>query len=85
VFGFLIAFNVSFWGHKRFTFENNSVGSATLPRFFLVASIAFLLNQVLFYCLLKWTLLPYSVALFIVLVTVAGLTFFFSKRWVFKK
>ncbi len=86
--GFLSAFSVSYAGHRRFTFESHlesgGGGWRSLPKFFLVAFAAFLLNQLLFYALLRWTALPYSVALFLVLMAVAAGTFFVSKWWAFK-
>jgi putative flippase GtrA len=92
VVGFMCAFIVSYLGHSRFTFANISASNITshsvhrtaLPRFFAVAFISFMLNQTLFAALLYWRVLPYEMALFIVLLSVATLTFVLSKFWVFK-
>jgi putative flippase GtrA len=85
VAGFLIAFNVSYIGHKNFTFDSNAAHRSSLPKFALVAVWSFLVNQVLFFALLKWTTLAYSVALFIVLISVALLTYVLSHFWAFKQ
>jgi putative flippase GtrA len=84
VAGFLLAFNVSFIGHQCLTFDHRAALKSSLPKFFLTAVGAFLLNQMMFYVLLKWTALAYSVALFIVLALVAIITFGVSKYWAFK-
>jgi putative flippase GtrA len=84
VAGFLVAFNVSFLGHQRLTFNHRGSIKSSLPKFFLTALGAFLLNQLMFAALLRWTTLAYSVALFIVLATVAVITFGASKYWAFR-
>mgnify|MGYP005994805779 CR=1 FL=1 len=85
VFAFLGAFQVSFWGHSSWSFADicGSRGKSML-RFFAVAVGSFLLNEVLFAALLHWTILPYQLALFLVLGFVAGITFLLSKFWAFK-
>ena len=86
VFAFLTAFQVSYFGHRHLTFADSAAGlahSQTLPRFFLVAVSSFLLNEVMFAALLKYTALPYQLSLGIVLVLVAGLTFVLSRVFAF--
>lgn len=84
MFAFLLAFQVSHLGHHRFTF-----GAADAPiarsrrRFFLVALSSFLVNEAMYALLLRFTELDYRVALGIVLLAVAALTFFSSRRWAF--
>jgi putative flippase GtrA len=85
IIGFVVAFNVSYIGHKHYTFNSNAAHRSTLPKFALVASSSFLLNQGLFFVFLTWTTLPYSVALFIVLGSVALLTYVLSHFWAFKQ
>lgn len=83
VFGFLVAFGVSFAGHDRWTFP--SQGRAKRPaaaRFFVVACTAFVLNETL-YALLLLTGLDYRPALLLVLATVALMTWLWSKHWAF--
>jgi putative flippase GtrA len=84
VLGFGAAFGVSFVGHDRWSFpasERNR--SLAVRRFLVVAVIGFLANQTLYFAVLELTLLPYRLALLVVLTAVAGLTLVLSKLWVF--
>lgn len=84
VLAYLLAFQVSYWGHRRKTFEAGHLPhSQTLPRFFAVASLSFLLNEALYFLLLHFTRLDYRVALLIVLFAVAVVTFVLSRAWAF--
>lgn len=82
VIGFLIAFNVSYIGHKHYTFSKlEDQKELKLAPYFLVASSAGLLNELLYYLFLKYTELNYLVSLFIVLLLVAVYNFIVSKFW----
>jgi putative flippase GtrA len=85
VVGFLTAFVVSYVGHNAWTFPPRAERRrrAALHRFFRVAITAFLVNETLFWVLLRWTSLPYQLSLALVLVIVAGGTFVASKHWAF--
>lgn len=84
-FGFLVAFGVSYLGHRHLTFSAHDVMTArSLPRFFLVAVLGFLLNELLFALLLTQTALPYWFALALVLLAVAVITFVMSRGWAFR-
>lgn len=84
VAAFLIAFQVSFWGHLGWSFSDLcATRNMAMRRFFLVAVGGFALNEVLYAALLRWTPLPYQVALFLVLGTVALGTFVISRCWAF--
>lgn len=84
VLAYLLAFQVSYWGHRCKTFEADHLPhSQTLPRFFAVASLSFLLNEALYYLLLRFTLLDYRIALLMVLFCVAVVTFVLSRLWAF--
>ncbi|MGH8353469.1 MAG: GtrA family protein [Pseudomonas sp.] len=84
VLAFLLAFQVSYWGHRLKTFDAGHLPHGqTLPRFFAVASLSFLLNEVLYFLLLRFTPLDYRIALLMVLFTVALVTFALSRAWVF--
>ncbi|NNM52192.1 MAG: GtrA family protein [Pseudomonadales bacterium] len=87
VMAFLIAFGVSYTGHRHLTFKAQAISHRqTLPRFFAVALASFLLNQGLFaYLLLARPQLPYFVSLGIVLVVVAVVTFVSSRLWAFRQ
>jgi len=87
VIGFLVAFNVSYFGHRYWTFQLNSYSMGNKQafiRFFVVAFSSFLINEFLYYLLLSYTTLNYMTALAIVLVCVAIFTFISSNLWVFK-
>jgi len=84
VLAYLLAFQLSYWGHRLKTFDAGHLPhSRTLPRFFAVASLSFLLNEALYFVLLRFTSLDYRIALLIVLLTVAVVTFVLSRIWAF--
>jgi putative flippase GtrA len=84
VFAFLLAFQVSHLGHHRFTFSAaDAPVRRSRRRFFLVAVSSFLVNEALYALLLHFTELDYRVALGIVLVAVAALTFVSARQWAF--
>lgn len=83
--GFFVAFWVSFFGHRHGSFargEPHPIRTA-LPRFAVVAVGAFLANELLYALLLIFTPLSYTVALFLVIVTVAVGTYVASRYWAF--
>jgi len=83
---FVIAFQVSYLGHRFWTFPDTALThQQSLPRFFLVASGSFLINEAMYYFLLNYTPLPYWLSLGIVLVLVAVITFISSRLWAFRK
>ena len=84
VLAFLVAFNVSYLGHRFWTFADTHLRHReSLPRFAVVAGSSFALNALLFHLLLRYTGMPYYLALALVLVAVAALTFFTSRLWAF--
>ena len=84
VIAYLLAFQVSYWGHRLKSFDAGHLPHRqTLPRFFTVASLSFLLNEGMYFLLLHYTPLDYRVALLIVLFAVALITFVLSRSWAF--
>lgn len=84
VFGFLVSFQVSYWGHRLWTFQNTvALHRDTLPKLLLVQVLNFSANETLFYIFLSLHL-PYPLALLFVLTILPGFTFVSSKLWVFK-
>lgn len=84
VIAFLLAFQVSYWGHRRLTFRATGVAHRqALPRFFAVACLSFAVNEAMYFALLHYTPLDYRSALLIVLFAVAALTFLLGKLWAF--
>lgn len=85
VLGFLIAFQVSYWGHRQQTFQARHIPHRqALPRFFGVACLSFVVNEAMYGLLLRFTPLNYRAALLLVLIVVAALTFALSKLWAFR-
>ena len=85
VMGFALAFGVSFVGHHRLTFAAQQArGRDALPRFFGVALLGFACNELL-YALLLQLGVEYRLALVIVLVTVAAMTWWLGRHWAFKR
>lgn len=85
IFGFMVAFNVSYLGHRFWTFGNNSRLShaASAVRFWGIAVTSFAINEGLFFLFLSFTPLPYLLALFLVLLMVTPITFLLSRSWAF--
>lgn len=84
VFAFGASFQVSYWGHRWWTFAGTSaLHREALPKLILVQVINFAANESLFYIFLSLHL-PYPVALLIVLTVLPFFTFFSSKLWVFR-
>lgn len=91
VVAFLVAFQVSFFGHHRWTFKaakgHERRLARTYLRFFAVAvATGFLLNEALYAVLLSFDRLaahPVAVQA-AVQVAVAGVTFFAGKLWAFR-
>lgn len=88
ILAFLIAFQVSHAGHRRLTFAAAAVSTPAAQsrgRFFAVAVASFVLNELLYWALLRYTSLDYRVALCIVLLLVSALTFFLARYWAFSR
>ena len=82
--GFFVSFCFSFLGQRFLTFRdsNKSLG-ASIPRYLIVASSAFALNETLFAITLHYLMIPYYLALGVVVLLVAVATYFASKYWAF--
>lgn len=84
VLAFLLAFVVSYNGHALLTFsETKARGWAVLGKYFAVACLSFVLNELLYWWLLNSLHWNYLLSLFLVLVVVAVATFVLSKFWAF--
>lgn len=85
VLGFLVAFVVSYQGHAGLTFAAAQVrGWGVAARFFGVACLSFVANELLYAAALHWLHWHYFWSLAAVLVLVAVGTFVLSKFWAFK-
>ena len=82
--GFIVAFLVSFFGHRHYTFAVGNVPAGdSFWRFTTVAVGGFFFSDGLLAALLKATSLPEPAALALALATTAGLNFLVSRYWVF--
>jgi putative flippase GtrA len=85
IIAFILAFQVSYWGHRQWTFQATGIRHGiALPRLFLTASSAFIANEFLFYITLNFLHLPYVPALILVLTILPVVTFIVSKFWDFR-
>ncbi|MCF6808390.1 GtrA family protein [Thiotrichales bacterium 19S9-12] len=85
IIAFLIAYQISYFGHKNWTFkqEGKIFTRSSNIKFFIVASLSFILNEGLYAVYL--TFIPsYQLALFLTLATVPPITFLLSKLWAFR-
>lgn len=82
VIAFFIAFNISYLGHKYLTFSQlHDQKQLSLPHFFLVASSAGVINELLYFFLLNFTTINYLFSLILVLGLVAVYSFILSRFW----
>lgn len=83
---FLVAFMVSFWGHRKFSFRETSVHWFTSLLRFALSSVAGLAtNELVFSLLLRQFGLPAVSALLIAMVFAAGQTFLLGRFWAFRR
>lgn len=84
IFGFLVSFHASYWGHRLWTFQGTeSLHEVSFPKLFLLQAANFSANETIFYIFLVLHL-PYPLALIITLGILPVFTFVSSKFWVFK-
>lgn len=86
IFGFVISFQMSYWGHRLWTFSDTAAmhsHSAALPKLVLVQIGNFLGSELLYSFFLSHHI-PYQIGLILVLGIMPIFTYFTSKMWVFK-
>jgi putative flippase GtrA len=84
--GFVVAFFVSFFGHRLLSFKDARTSVATsFKRFAVTALAGFASNEALFVLFLRWLAMPALLALFVALVFAAGQTFVLSRFWAFRR
>lgn len=82
IIAFSIAFNISYLGHKYLTFSQlSNEKQLSLPHFFLVASSAGIINELLYFIFLNYTSINYLTALVLDLGLVAIYSFLLSRYW----
>ena len=84
IFAFAIAFQVSYWGHRLFTFRGtNTSHRSAFSKLVFIQLINLAANESLFYIFLSMNL-PYPLALFFTLTILPLFTFISTRFWVFK-
>lgn len=84
-FAYLIAFNVSYFGHRLLTFSTTTEShKSAIIKFFINVLIGLIINEAVYYFFLHILHLQYLLALFITMGLVAVYTFIVSKFLVFK-
>jgi putative flippase GtrA len=86
VAGWAVAFAVSYMGHARLTFADaGAAANQSAPRFLVISAAGFTVNEAAYALLLGRSGLHYALALGLVLVGVALLTYFSSRHWAFAR
>jgi len=81
---FVIAFWVSYFGHRYFSFDAGDIAhQQTLPRFILVAVFGFIFNETLLLLMLHYTAITIDIGLPFIILLTAVLTFIFSRFFAF--
>ena len=84
--GFVVAFFVSFAGHRLLSFKDAGTSVATsLVRFASTAIAGFVSNELVFMLLLRAMHWPALAALTLALVLAAGQTYVLSRFWAFRR
>lgn len=84
--GFIVAFFVSFFGHRFLSFQDAGTGMGrSLARFATTAVAGFIINEAVFALLLRGALWPSWLALFAAMLVAAGQTFVLSRFWAFRR
>lgn len=85
VIAFFTAFQVSYWGHRYWTFDSTlTLHRVAFPRLLFLNAIGLIANEGLFYFFITTFHLPYLFALFLVLAILPLATFTLNKFWVFR-
>jgi putative flippase GtrA len=84
VIAFLISFQMSYWGHRLWTFSDTvTLHREAYSKLIMVQVLNLAASESLFYLFLSMHL-PYQVALLIVLSILPLCTFTVSKLWIFR-
>lgn len=82
---FLVAFQLSYLGHSRWSFgSKKSYRLMHMYRFFIVSILGILCSQALLFGLLKLTRLTAAISLLTALGISAVCTFYLSRQWAFR-
>ena len=82
---FLVAFLVSYFGHRRFTFASSRHHREALPRFLITAILGFLGNETIFTLMIRVLGIHYITSLPFAILGGAIVVFLLGKFWSFKE
>lgn len=85
IIAFSAAFLVSYFGHRRHTFQSSVRHSRALPRFFAAAVLGLVLNQVIVFVCVGKLNLGYGTALVVVVTLVPAVVFVLGRFWAFRE
>lgn len=85
IVAFLTAFLVSYFGHKTWSFRSNAGHMRAAPRFFAVAVLGLILNQVIVYGIVDLLGLSYALALAVIIASVPVIVYALSSLWAFRE
>ena len=83
LFGFILAFSLSYVGHYKWTFQSNANHKDSVPKFAITAVMGYLINNVVLIVLISVTGVELSVFILIAIGVAAATVYFISSRWVF--
>jgi putative flippase GtrA len=84
--GFIVAFWVSFFGHRRLSFKDAGItASQSLPRFAVTALAGLAGNGLFFVACYRGLHWPPSLAWFVAAALAAGQTWVLSRFWAFRR
>jgi len=85
IMAFLVAVQVSFWGHKLFSFRNKDKSTIKMfSSFVVVALVGLSLNEIVFWIIVNLMSYSYFWALGIVVSVIPLMQFFIIKKFIFR-
>ena len=82
---FIIAFNVTYFGHYFWVFESDNAHRSSLPKSLTVSLIGLALSQIIVWGLTERLAFPFHLTLIIAVTLVPMVTFSLNRLWVFKE
>jgi len=83
LFGFIIAFGLSYVGHYKWTFQSTANHKVSVPKFAITAIIGYLINNIVLLILISATGRELSSFILIAIGVSAATVYLISNRWVF--
>jgi len=83
LFGFLVAFPVSYWGQRVFTFAGSGKHRVAIPRFWVSQFIGLSINSAVVFTLVRWFDQEHTAFVLVGIASAVISVFALSKFWVF--